>query len=97
MEHYILKYSPPRKTFATDATEKESQAVELHFEYLKGLLEQGTLVLAGRTDDAEYGIAIFKAENEAEAQKIVANDPAVIASIFEGELKLFRLALLGQA
>lgn len=97
MEHYILKYSPPRKTFATDATKEENRVVERHFEYLKDLLDKGTLVIAGRTDDAAYGIAIFKVENEAEAQTIVDRDPAVIASVFKGELKRFRLALFGQA
>lgn len=93
MKHYILKYSPPRETFVTDATAEENEVVERHFEYLKELLAKGSLVLAGRTDDAEYGIAVFKTENEAEARKIVEADPAVIAGVFKGELKLFRLAL----
>jgi uncharacterized protein YciI len=65
VEHYILKYSPPRETFLTDATDDENLAVEEHFGYLKDLLDKGKLVMAGRTDDAEYGIAVFKVASEA--------------------------------
>jgi uncharacterized protein YciI len=34
------------------------------------------------------------AYSEAEAHEIVDHDPAVVAGVFKGELKLFRLALI---
>ncbi len=93
MKQYILKYSPPRETFTDDATPEESAAVERHFAYLNELLNSGKLIIAGRTEDAEYGIAIFAAEDDEEAEVIMNNDPAIMASVFTGILKQFRVAL----
>lgn len=94
MNQYLIQYRPPRATFIEDATEAETNAVGEHFEYLKALLEQGTLILAGRTDDASVGLFIFEAENDEAAETIRKNDPAVQAGVFSAEVKLFRLALI---
>lgn len=94
MNQYLIQYYPPRPTFVEDATAGESKAVGRHFEYLKSLLEDRILILAGRTDDASVGLFVFEAENEAAAEIIMKNDPAVQAGVFSAELKLFRLALL---
>jgi len=95
MRHFIIRYTPPRPTFLTDSTPEENASVERHFVYLQDLLAKDILVMAGRTDDATYGIGVLKAESEASAQKILANDPAVKEGVFKGELKPFRLALFG--
>lgn len=91
--HYIIKYQPPRPTFADDASPEESVIIEQHFEYLKKLLADEKLLLAGRTDDAHLGIAILITNDEDEARTLMENDPAVKNNIFKGELHLFRLAL----
>ena len=97
MRHFVIKYTPPRDTFLTDSTAEENAAVGKHFEYLTELLKKRVLVMAGRTDDAAYGIAVFAAENEAAAQDIVSHDPAVRAGVFSAELKPFMIALYGPA
>lgn len=94
MNHYLIMYRPPRSTFVDDATVDEMAAVANHFEYLKGLLNRGTLLLAGRIDDARFGIAVVTADNEIQARSIMENDPAVRADVFSGELLPFRLALM---
>lgn len=94
MNHYIIKYKPPRPTFVDDATDEESMHIENHFEYLKKLLAEKVLILAGRTDDAHLGIAIIKVDNMEKAQKIMDNDPAVKSGVFSGELHEFRMALM---
>ncbi|MFH2037164.1 MAG: YciI family protein [Candidatus Zixiibacteriota bacterium] len=95
MNHYLIKYRPPRPTFNIDATDEESNIIGQHFSYLQDLLAKDILVMAGRADDAHLGIAIIKAESFETAEHIMNNDPAVKNNIFTGELHLFRLALMG--
>ena len=93
MDHYLIIYRPPRSTFVDDATESESAAVGVHFEYLKRLLSEGALLLAGRTDDASMGLVVFRAADQTSAERIVRDDPAVKAGVFKAELHRYRLAL----
>lgn len=79
-------------------TEEENQTVGVHFNYLKGMLEAGKLVLAGRTinmpmTDKDMGIAILETNTMEEAAEIMANDPAVKSRIMSAELFEFSLAL----
>ena len=96
MNHYLIMYVPPRADFAENATPEETAVIERHLEYLKGKLADGSLILAGRTDDARFGIAVIKAESEEAAREIMDNDPAVKEGVFTGELIPFRLALGGR-
>ncbi|MEW5796188.1 MAG: YciI family protein [Candidatus Zixiibacteriota bacterium] len=91
--HFIIVYRPPRPTFAEDATEKESAIIGEHFEFLKRLLADKVLLIAGRTDDASMGIAVFQAPDRPAAEKIMRADPAVKAGVFSAELHRYRLAL----
>lgn len=95
MSHYLIMYVPPRADFAKNATPEESAVIERHFEYLKGKQADGALLLAGRTDDARFGIAVIQADTEDAAREIMANDPSVKEGVFTGELLPFRLALGG--
>ena len=95
MNHYLIRYRPPREDFATNATDTEKEIIGRHFAYLEKLLAAKTLVLAGRTDDAEVGIAVIKAVNDETAEAVLTNDPAVREGVFMGSVKPFRLALKG--
>lgn len=88
-------YRPPRADFAENATAEESAVLERHFEYLKSQEAKGRLILAGRTEDASFGIVVIKADSEDAARKIMDNDPAVKEGVFNGELKPFWLAMGG--
>ncbi len=92
-EFYLLMYYPPRKDFATNHTSEESDAVGRHFLYLKDFHEKKTVLMAGRVDDARFGMALLAVENEGEAKEIMQNDPAVKAKVFSAELLPFKLAL----
>jgi len=93
-KHYLIVLKPPRPTFVTDATDEESAAVGEHFEYLKKLLSDGVLIMAGRTDGAEMGLVVLTATNEAAGEAIMNADPAVKAGVFSAKLYPYRLALL---
>ena len=93
---YVLKLFPALLV-DTNWTKKEEAIVGRHFANLKRLLEEGKLVLAGKTDglnETTFGIVIFEAESQEEAQSIMLNDPAVSEGIMKAELFPYRVALM---
>lgn len=73
---------------------KEEAIVAEHFEYLKKALAERKLLLAGRCLKAEFGIVIFDAESEKQAEEFMMNDPAVKKRVMTAELHPFRIALM---
>jgi uncharacterized protein YciI len=95
MSEWIYFLHPPRENFAATMTNDEQLAWNRHFEWLKELLQQGRLVLAGPTGGAiNTGIAIFEAADEESARQTVAQDPVTQAGFARGELRPFQLGLL---
>ncbi len=92
-KQFILVYRPLRSTFLDDQTEEESAIIGEHFKYLQQLHREGVLIMAGRCEDATFGIAIIYADSESEAQKITESDPAIKGKVFTGELRAFKTAL----
>jgi len=78
-------------------TEKENNIVGAHFNRLKEFTEKGIVILAGRTmntDESQFGIVIFTAADDMEAEKFMKDDPAVKEKIMTSELFPFYVALL---
>ena len=92
-EHYLLMYYPPRKDFTTNHTPEESDSVGRHFNYLKDLHSKGIVQMAGRIEDARFGICHLIVENKEAAENIMKNDPAVMDKVFSAEILPFMLAL----
>lgn len=90
---FIYQVKPTRPDSADTPTEDEIRVISDHFDYLKNLLDRDQLILAGRTDGAEFGIVIFEAEDETAAKIIMQNDPAILNRMMSGELYPYRLAL----
>jgi uncharacterized protein YciI len=92
---YVLR--PARIEMLTAApTEHEAAILDEHFAYLKDLVEQGALLLAGRTlnaDPSTFGIAVLVAGSGDDARRIMENDPAVRGRVMRAELFPFRVAL----
>jgi uncharacterized protein YciI len=94
MLHWLYVLTPPRQTFRDDMTDEESEIMGLHFRYLQGLLQDGTLVLAGPALRPLFGISIFEADDESAARAVMAADPAVSSGLQAAELHPFRVSLL---
>lgn len=98
MQQWLYRIQVVRPEMLTEGpTPEEAAITEQHFDYLKELMANGILILAGRTQTTGYssfGIIIFKAENEAAAREIMLNDPAVRFKQFRAELYPYRVALL---
>jgi uncharacterized protein len=80
----------------TGPTEQEQAVVAQHFAYLQDLTTKGTIILVGRTlttDENAMGLAIFRAESEVEASRIMNSDPAVKNGVMTATLYPFKIVL----
>jgi len=69
-------------------TTHEAQLIAGHVDYPQGLVSAGTIVLAGRTlnaDEHTFGIVEFGGDSEAAALKIVHEDPAACHGVVSAE------------
>ena len=93
---YVLK--PTRLEMLTEgATPEEVETVSRHFAYFKDLTEKGTMILMGRTqtnDESTFGIAVFEADDESAARKIMENDPAILGGVMTATLYAYKIALM---
>lgn len=98
MQQYIYCIKPVRLGMLTEGpTEHEAEIVGEHFSHLERLVAQGTVLMASRTlnaDEHTFGIVIFLAQSEAQAQELVSNDPAVKQGIMHAELFPYRVPLV---
>ncbi|HOI85880.1 MAG TPA: hypothetical protein PLP48_07350, partial [Acholeplasmataceae bacterium] len=68
-------------------------AVERHFLRLKKDFEAGKLMHVGRTDNPThggFGIVIFEAKDDEDAQRYMDEDPAIIGKQMKGTCFLYR-------
>jgi uncharacterized protein YciI len=95
MAEWIYFLHPPRENFAATMTEDEQAVWVHHFAYLKQMLADGVLILAGPTlGQINTGIAVIEAVDEAAAQAVMESDPVIISGFATGELRGFRASLL---
>ena len=94
---YLYVVRPTRPEMLSDGmTEAEQNTMAAHFEYLQGLADRGVVQMAGRTLDTgerTFGLVVFMAASETEAQRLVDEDPAVRESVMTAELFAFRIAI----
>lgn len=81
---------------ATEPTDVERTAVQEHYNRLVQMLDEGNLILAGRTLNPRnvLGIVVFETDNEETARRVMADDPAVAKGVMRATLHPFRVALL---
>ena len=95
MAEWIYFINTPREDFAATMTDEEDRVWAEHFERLKSLLAEGTLILAGPTlGRINTGLAIIEAPDETSARRIMDEDPTIASGLATGELRGFRVSLL---
>jgi uncharacterized protein YciI len=70
-------------------TDEEASVLSEHVNYLKALIDQGVVLVFGRTqnnDSSTFGIVIFRAESDDMARSIMNNDPAVKKGLMRAEI-----------
>ena len=88
-QSFVVMLRPANK-YGEEGTEEK---VSEHFNYLKDLLADGKLIMAGRFSEVLIGLSIIEAESHEEALEIMRNDPAVLAGVFHAELHPWSIAL----
>jgi uncharacterized protein YciI len=94
--HFYAVIKPYRQDFLTNPKEDEDKIMIDHFNYLKSLLKQKKLFLAGPTLILEdpFGLIIFETETKEEAKKLLENDPSIRAGIQKiADLRPIRISL----
>jgi uncharacterized protein YciI len=92
---WIYFIHAPRENFAATMTDEERAVWATHFERLQRLLAEGVLVLAGPTmGPVNTGVAVIEAADQAEARRLMEEDPAISSGIARGELRPFMVSLL---
>ena len=79
MNHFLFKLIPPRPSFPADMSEAEGAIMEAHFGYWAEVIADGKAVAYGPVMDPQgtYGIAVVEVSDEATAQSIADDDPAI--------------------
>src|SRR5580765_4924852 len=96
---YVLRLVP-RLYDDKKWTKEDNAALDRHFIRFQDAAKSGELILAGRTKDPgdkTFGIAIFRAADEAAAQKFMESDPAVVSKLMTAELHPFSVQMQRKA
>jgi len=91
---YIYIIKPTKESFIETGTEDDWNSMSEHFQYLKTKLDKGELYIAGPETNTKFGIAVFDADDDEEANSFMLNDPAVKNKVVTGEVFPFRVSLL---
>jgi uncharacterized protein YciI len=89
---YLLR--PTRPNFIEGISKEEEVILGEHFHYLEKALAEGTLVLADPCLDGVFGVVIFKAASQEEAEGFMDNDPAVKHGFMRAEVHPFHVSLM---
>ncbi|MHA2038819.1 MAG: YciI family protein [Candidatus Hodarchaeales archaeon] len=95
--HFYTIIKPYRHDFLIKPKKEEAEIMVEHFNYLKSLMHQKKLYLAGPTliPEDPFGLVIFETENADEAKKLLENDPSVKAGIQKiADFRPIRLSLI---
>ncbi len=100
MQEFLYKLQLVRgDMLRTGPTADEQATVAEHFAYLQALHAQGKIILVGRTlttDDHTMGLAVFRAESEDAARRIMNEDPVVKKHVMTATLYPFKVVLQGK-
>jgi uncharacterized protein len=92
MGMFLFKLVSPRPTFPGDMTDKERRIMLEHVSRWKELTNRGVAIAFGPVLDPKgvWGVAIVEVADEAEARRLVADDPVTKASL--GHIEIYPMA-----
>jgi uncharacterized protein len=98
MQQFLYCMRPVRLAMLVDGpTDQEVLILGEHFTYLSKLVEDGIVLMVGRTlstdERSSFGIVVFAASSDEEARALMNSDPAIAQGLMEAELFPFTVAL----
>jgi uncharacterized protein YciI len=92
---WIYFLHAPRDDFAATMTDAEAATWGRHWEWIKRLFDEGSVLLVGPTlGRINTGLCVFEAPDEAAARAFMGGDPAIAEGVAIGELRQMRVSLL---
>jgi uncharacterized protein YciI len=93
-QHYFVRLLGKRPGWPEDMTPEEEEIMGEHFDYLKNLVAEKRVVMAGPVINPTFGLIILRVESEAEAQEIMKHEPSVKKGLHNFEMQEMVLSLL---
>lgn len=78
-------------------SDADNKAVGEHFARLQKMQKEGSLILAGKTDNWDetmFGIVVYEADSFDKAKEIADTDPAVVAGVMTVQTFPYKVALM---
>ena len=95
MSEWVFFMHPPGDEFIATMTGAERSAFDGHAAWLRTLLADGVLIVAGPClRQVNTGIAIFEAPDEQTARRLAADEPVTSGGYMRADLRPYRLGLL---
>ena len=92
--HWVIRLEPRDAGVATDPSPEDAARIQEHFERLRRMLDEGSLLLAGPArEEPWFGLVVFEARDRSAAQAVLRGDPAVRAGVMTGALQAFHVSL----
>lgn len=95
-EHFFVQLLGTRENWPNDMTSDEEEIMTEHFHYLKDLVEQKKVLIAGPVFEPVFGLVIVRAESKAEARAIAEKDPAVVNGLMTVKISPMRVSLMAE-
>jgi hypothetical protein len=94
--YFFVRTANPRPTFHLDMTAEERDIMERHVAYWTGFARQGIAIVFGPVADPAgfWGMGVYRVEDEAEMQRLLAEDPA--KGLLDYEVFAMPRAVLGR-
>lgn len=93
-QQYFLKLIPPRATFPGDMNDRERTLMQEHAVYMRGYFEARKLLIYGpvMAPGGAFGMGVMTVSGEAEARRIMDDDPTVRAGLNRYEISPMTVA-----
>ncbi|MEO1008435.1 MAG: YciI family protein [Planctomycetota bacterium] len=97
MREWLVVLTATEAVLADEPSPEAIRAVGEHYQRLVRLRDEGTVILAGRTMDAEpMGLVIYRARTAEEARALSNADPAVAGGFMIAEVRPYAVAVWGE-
>jgi uncharacterized protein len=93
-QHFFMKLTPPRPTFAQDMTAEERTLMQEHVNYVGEAFNKGTVLIYGpvMATAGGFGMAVLEMPDAAAVQRFGDEDPSVRAGLNTFEFYPMRVA-----
>ena len=93
-EHFFVRLLGTRENWPNDMTPDEEKIMTEHFHYLKDLVKQRKVLMAGPVFEPVFGLIIVEAQSKAEARALIEIDPSVTGGLHTFEIHPMRVSLM---